>query len=58
MYSGLYLWNIYMQAVLDKSSNGAGVALFPVMVATLPSSIVTGQLLKKGVDFRLLVLLG
>lgn len=58
MYSALYLWNIYMQAVLGKSPIGAGVALLPVMLSTMPSSIITGQLLKRGIDFRLLALPG
>ena len=54
----LYSWNIYFQGIKGRSPIGAGVALLPVMLCTLPASIVTGRLLRKGISFRTLVLAG
>lgn len=52
------MWNIYYQGVLGKSPISTGVALLPVMLSTAPSSISTGVLLKRGMGFRPLVILG
>lgn len=58
LYGGLYAWNIYFQGVKGKSPIGTGVALLPIMLSTVPSTMITSRLIARIGKFQYFAIAG
>jgi hypothetical protein len=52
------VWNIYFQGVRAKSPIHTGVALLPLMLLTIPSTIITGRFIARSGKFVHFVWIG